>query len=65
MDFKVKLPVIIKVDNIGAIFMSENVAVSQCTKQVDSRYRFVQEFVFDRFIQICFVKTIEIYEDIF
>ena len=47
MEVKVKLPVIIKVDNIGAIFMSENVAVSQCTKQVDSRYRFVQEFVFD------------------
>ena len=31
----VKLPVAIRVDNIGAIFMNENVEVSQRTKHVD------------------------------
>ena len=42
VDLKVKLPIVIRVDNIGAIFMSENVAVSQRTKHVDCRFKFVQ-----------------------
>ena len=54
---KVKLPIIIRVDNIGAIFMSGNVSVSQRTKHVDCKLKFVQEFVFDGFIKIIFVKT--------
>jgi len=52
MDFKVKLPIIVHVDNLGTILMSENVSVSQRTKHVDIRYRFVQEFVLDGFIKI-------------
>ena len=32
---KVKLPIVVRVDNIGAIFMSNNVAISQRTKHVD------------------------------
>ena len=35
---KVALPIIVRVDNLGAIFMSENVSVSQRTKHVDIRY---------------------------
>jgi len=50
MDFKVKLPIIVHVDNLGTIFMSENVSVSQRTNHFDIRYRFVQEFVLDGFI---------------
>ena len=50
LGLKAKMPIIIRVDNIGAIFMSNNVAVSQRTKHVDCRFKFVQEFVFDGFI---------------
>ena len=57
MGMKVKLPIVVRVDNLGAIFKSENVLVSQKTKHIDIRYRFVQEFVFDRFIKVIFVKT--------
>ena len=57
--FKVKLPIVIRVDNVGAIFLSENVAISQRTKHVDIRYRFVQEFILDGFLKIVFVKTEE------
>ena len=62
---KVKLPIVIRVDNLGAVFMSENVSVSQRTKHVDVRYRFVQEFVFDGFIKVIFVKTEDNDSDIF
>ena len=60
-----QLPIVIRVDNIGAIFMAENVAVSQRTKHVDCRLRFVQEFVFDDFIKIVFVKTGDNDSDLF
>ena len=56
MGVKVKLPIVVRVDNIGAIFMAENVAVSQRTKHVDVRYRFVQEFVMDGFLKIIYFR---------
>ena len=65
LGMEVKLPIIVRVDNIGAIFMSENIAVSQRTKHVDVRYRFVQQFVFDGFIKVIFVKTADNDADIF
>ncbi len=52
---KVKLPVIIQVDNVRAIFMAENLMTSQCTKHVDICYHFVCEFFADGFIRIIFV----------
>jgi len=65
MGMKVKLPIVVHVDNLGAIFMSENVSVSQRTKHVDIRYRFIQEFVLDGFIKVIFVKTENNDSDIF
>ena len=52
-----KTPIIVKVDNVGAIFMSENVTTSQRTRHVDIRYKFVREFIEDKFLKIIFVKT--------
>ena len=45
MGLKVKLLIIIQVENIDVIFMSENVAVSQLTNHVDVGYKFVQKFL--------------------
>jgi hypothetical protein len=45
MGIPVTLPVICSVNNIRAIFMAENVATSQRTKHIDTRYHFVSEFV--------------------
>ena len=57
LNFSVTLPIIVNVDNLGTILMSENVSVSTRTKHVDIRYRFVQEFVLDGFLKIIFVRT--------
>ncbi len=65
LGIKVKTPIIVRVDNIGAIFMGENINTSQKTKHVDIRYKFVNEFVMDKFIKIIFVKTAENKADIF
>ena len=37
--------------------MLENVTTSQRTRHVDIRYKFVREFIEDKFLKIIFVKT--------
>jgi hypothetical protein len=61
----VKIPIIVRVDNVGAIFMAENVTTTARTKHVDIRYHFVREFVEDGFIRIIFVRTAENIADMF
>jgi len=53
----VELPIIVRVDNIGAIFMSENISTSNRTKHVDCRIRFVNQFIEDGFLKVIFVKS--------
>ena len=62
---KIKLPIIVRVDNVGAIFISENVTTGQRTKHVDIRYNYVREFIQDCFLKIIFVKSQENKADIF
>ena len=62
---EVTLPITVRVDNVGAIFMSENTLTSGRTKHVDIRYRYVNEMVLDGFLKIVFVKTKENVADIF
>ena len=58
MGIKRKKPIVVCVDNVGAIFMSENV-------NVDSRHHYIREIVEDGFIKITFVKSKENKSDIF
>jgi hypothetical protein len=65
MGVKVNLPIIVRVDNIGAIFIGSNVTVSQRSKHIDVRYHFVREYVHEGFIRIIFVRTKDNDADIF
>ena len=57
MGMKVKKPVTVRVDNVGAIHLAENAAVSQRTKHIDLRTKFLTNYIEDGFIQIVFVKS--------
>jgi hypothetical protein len=57
MGIPVRIPIIVRVNNVGAIFMAQNVTTSTRTKHVDVRYHFVREFVEEGFIKIIFVGT--------
>jgi hypothetical protein len=57
MGIVVTLPIIVRVDNVGAIFMSENASTSSRTRHVDIRYHYVREFVEEGFIRIVFVRS--------
>jgi hypothetical protein len=65
LGIKVQLPIIVHVDNVGAIFMAENATSTHHTRHIDARYHFVREFIFDGFIKIIFVKTIDNRSDLF
>jgi hypothetical protein len=52
-------------DNIGAIFMSENALTGFRTRNVDTRYHFVREFIEDGFIKIDFFRSVENDSDLF
>ena len=64
MDVKVPLPVKVRVDNIGAIWLANNSGVSERTKHVDTRAHFVRTYVINEVVTIEFVKSSENISDI-
>ena len=65
MGIPMKLPVDVWVDNVGAIFMSENMASSSRTRHMDTRWWYVNQLQEqDKLIKIRFVKTLENVSDV-
>ena len=65
MKINVKLPIIVNVDNIGAVFMANNKSTNSRTKHVDIRTKYVNQYVEDGIIKVVFVKSGENVSDIF
>ena len=65
MNIEVELPITVHVDNVGAIWLSNNCTTSDRTKQIDIRTSFVKEYQEDGKIIIKFVKSEENEADIF
>jgi hypothetical protein len=57
MGVDVKLPIVVRCDNVGAIFMAENSSSGIRTRHIDTRYHFVRKHVEDGLIKIVFVKS--------
>ena len=65
MNIEVELPITVHVDNVGAIWLSNNRTTSDRTKHIDIRTAFVKELQEDGKIIIQFVKSEENEADIF
>jgi hypothetical protein len=65
MNIKIKLPITVRVDNVGAIYLSNNFSLGQRTKHIDIRHHFVREFVEDGIIKTIFIPTNDNDADIF
>ena len=65
MNIEVELPITVHVDNVGAIWLSNNCTTSDRTKHIDIRTSFVKEYQEDGKIIIKFVKSVENGADIF
>ena len=64
MGVKIKLPVDIYIDNVGAIFMSENHTSSSRTRHMDTRWWYVSDLQDDGLIKIHFCKTTDNVSDL-
>ena len=56
MKFKFQLPIKVHVDNKGEIFISQNPTVKR-TKNIDTRYHFIRQYIKDGIIEIEFFQT--------
>ena len=62
---KIDLPMKLKMDNVGAIYMAKNQAPGQRSKHVDIRYNYVKELVENKELEVEFVKSENNLADIF
>ena len=65
MNIELDLPITVYVDNVGAIWLSNNRTTSDRTKHIDIRTSFVKEYQEDGKIIIKFVKSEDNEADIF
>ena len=59
MGITVPKPITIKVDNMGAVYMSRNSASSARTRHMDTRHKFVNDLQEQGLIKVEFVPTAE------
>jgi hypothetical protein len=57
MEVIVKLPIVVRCDNIGAIFISETLISGAITHHINAKYHFVCEHVENGLIKIVFVES--------
>jgi hypothetical protein len=62
---EVNLPITVKTDNVGAMFMAQNASSGVRTRHIDTRYHYVRENSEEGIINIKFFKSIEKDPDIF
>jgi hypothetical protein len=65
MGIKLDSPIVVRVDNIGAIFMGANISISQRTKHVDVRAKLVTEMIVKGILKFIFVRSEDNDADIF
>lgn len=65
MNIEVQVPVLVHIDNVGAIWLANNKTTSERTKHVDIRAHYVREFIVDETIGIVFVHSDDNDSDIF
>jgi hypothetical protein len=57
MGIVLTLPIKVKVDNIGAIYLSNNFSMGQRTKHIDVQRHYVREYIADRKLKTSIVPT--------
>ena len=62
---KVEFPIVVKTDNVGALFISQNSLTGVRSRHVDTRYHFVRENMEEGFVKIEFIKSSDSDSDIF
>lgn len=64
LQIKLNLPIIIHVDNVGAIFLTKNDG-GRRTRHIDMRYHFIREHIVEGILTIIFVRSEGNHADVF
>ena len=64
LGIEVEKPVEVMVDNVGAIYMSQNQVSSRRTRHMDTRYHYVNDLQDDGMIKVKFVRSEENVSDV-
>jgi hypothetical protein len=62
---EVELPIVVKSDNVGALFMSQNSSTGVCSRHIDTMYHFIPENIEDGIVKAEFLKSSDNDSDIF
>ena len=65
MEKNLELPIIMNVDNTGAIYLANNFTTGPRTKHIDIRAHFVRELIINGILKVVFVKSEDNDADIF
>ena len=57
LNMSIEYPMVVWVDNIGAMLLAYNSVTSQQTKLVSVRYHFIRKYVAEGVVKIIFVKS--------
>jgi hypothetical protein len=63
MGIAVETPITVRVDNMGAVFMTANPSSGSRTRHVDTRWHFVRELAQEGLVEILFVRTDQNWSD--
>jgi Reverse transcriptase (RNA-dependent DNA polymerase) len=61
---EIELPIKIRVDNVGAIYLANNYSTSQRTKHIDIRAHFLREYIENGILKVEFIRSEDIDADI-
>ena len=65
MGIQIEYPIIVHVDNTGAIFLANNKTLGQRTKHIQTHYHFTKEYVQDGILKIVYISSENNNADIF
>ena len=54
---EIELPIKIRVDNVGAIYLANNYSTSQRTKHIDIRAHFLREYIENGILKVEFIRS--------
>ena len=57
MKVRLKLPVMLREDNTGAIFLTKNDVMSQRTKHIDTRHHFVRKMISEGQLSVKYIPS--------
>ena len=57
LNISIQYPMIIRVDNVGAMFLGNNAVLTQQTKHISIRHHYIRQRIEDGIVKIVFMKS--------